>query len=319
MPRGYRCIFVAFVGWLSLTAANPPAENKQQAVTANQTSPAPPPYAPYAKLSENACYYSKGHDAADLCAQWRAAIAAEKSARAAEAAADWSKIATILSGLALIALLLTVSQTQRGLAHARIGNLISEQTARRQLRAYVSHVRFEMEFKRDDLGNALSCNVASHWTNAGQTPANRTRAWINFDFFPGDLPTDFAFAAPPNHPAFGNLAVGPGQTFKSVSLPISMTEFQSVAQGQSSLYVWSYANYSDGFVDDRNTKVASQVKIATSPSGEYRIVFNAIEHHNTMDDDSPEKPNAVTPAKLRRFYQSLKIALEKWLRPSHHA
>ncbi len=119
MPRSYRCIIVALVGWLSLAAANPPTENKQQETKTAKGEPPPPPFRPHPNLNEDTCYYAKDHDAADLCAQWRAANAAEKAARETQRATTWSIVGTILSGLALGALLWTLRQTERALTHAR--------------------------------------------------------------------------------------------------------------------------------------------------------------------------------------------------------
>lgn len=128
----YRGVILAF-GWLILCGAQPPKEQPKSGGSAQQTAPAPEPAAPpsptpsggpsgnftaYPGYNPDPCYHAKDHDAADLCAQWRAAIAAEKAAHEARRATNWSIVATFLSALSLAAvawaLKLTVESNQIG-------------------------------------------------------------------------------------------------------------------------------------------------------------------------------------------------------------
>ena len=94
--RGYR-LFVLALG-LILCGAQPPKEQTQGKPSAHETEqPASKPYAPYPGYNPDPCYQAKDHDTADLCAQWRAAIAAEKAAKEAGRSTDWSIFATFLS------------------------------------------------------------------------------------------------------------------------------------------------------------------------------------------------------------------------------
>jgi hypothetical protein len=99
----------------------------------DQVQPAPP-YAPYGPLSRDSCYRSENHDTADLCAQWRAAVAAEKAASAAKESVTWTIVGTILSFAALGALLWTLRQTERALAEAKRGNEITASSQRAWIR-----------------------------------------------------------------------------------------------------------------------------------------------------------------------------------------
>jgi hypothetical protein len=144
----YRSVVAALAGLILLTAANQPT--KQSKATESEqkntgaivkTSPPPetpkPPYWPYGNRYSDACYNAKDHDSADLCAQWRAAIAAEKAAGEARIATIASVIATILSAIGVVGLIYTLWQTHGALGEARRGNRLNlqfEKRARRQAR-----------------------------------------------------------------------------------------------------------------------------------------------------------------------------------------
>jgi hypothetical protein len=148
MPRGYRCIVFAIVGWLALCAANQPAKQSETTKDAEQPqstarptpSPSPssePPYRPYGQRYSDACYNAQNHDTADLCAQWRAAIAAEKAADEARLATIAAIVGTTLSLITVVGLIVTILQTNGALGEARRGNrlnLLFERRSRREAR-----------------------------------------------------------------------------------------------------------------------------------------------------------------------------------------
>lgn len=109
-------------------AASPIAKPAPAAAVA----PADPTYAPYADRTSDDCYRAADHDAADLCAQWRASVAAEAAVKEARYA-TWAGIgATLVSALGLIGLLYSLWQTRGALAEAQRANEI---TLRNELRA----------------------------------------------------------------------------------------------------------------------------------------------------------------------------------------
>lgn len=144
----YRGIIVAIAGLILLAGAQQPTKQneatKRQQEAENPTAKtAPPPetpklpYRPYGNRYSDACYNAKDHDSADLCAQWRAAIATEKAAREARIATIASVIATILSAIGVGGLIYTLWQTHGALDEARRGNRLNlqfEKRARRQAR-----------------------------------------------------------------------------------------------------------------------------------------------------------------------------------------
>ena len=119
MFRCYRSIVVALVGLILLSGASPPAkDDPQHAPTAKQEPAQPPPpvidkYLPYADKYAETCYNANNHDSADLCAQWRAAIAAEKAADATTAANWISAGGAILSFISIILVLVALGQTRK--------------------------------------------------------------------------------------------------------------------------------------------------------------------------------------------------------------
>lgn len=94
-------------------------------------------FAAYPDLQSAACYNAKNHDSADLCAQYRAAIAAEQSARSSNAANVLSAIASLLSGCGLVALLITIRQGREALQRADNANMIATTTMHNQLRPWI--------------------------------------------------------------------------------------------------------------------------------------------------------------------------------------
>ena len=107
MLRGYRGIFVAVAGLALVSAANQPEKNGN-AQPASEQSPPTPPFTPYADFYSTGCYYAQNHDQSDLCAQWRAAVAAEKAAHEARRATFWVIVGVILSLIGLLLILWTL-------------------------------------------------------------------------------------------------------------------------------------------------------------------------------------------------------------------
>ena len=75
------------------------------------------------------------HDAADLCAQWRATIAAEKAVGEAGLATKVAIIGTALSLATVLGLIVSVYQTRGALGEARRGNRLNLAIERRARRA----------------------------------------------------------------------------------------------------------------------------------------------------------------------------------------
>lgn len=141
--------FIAAIAGLILAASQQPAKQSETAKGNAKTAsvpeqPATPanatqsPYRAYPDKNADACYNAKDHDSADLCAQWRAAIAAEKAAKEAARATNWAIIATMLSFLGVGGLIYTIWQTHGALKAARDGNRIAMKANARSTRQAVT-------------------------------------------------------------------------------------------------------------------------------------------------------------------------------------
>ena len=224
MGRELRFVALVAVAF-ALAGAQQPQKQQQSsagAKAAEHAVPTPPelPYKAYPNRNADACYGSKDHDAADLCAQWRAALATEKAAHEARRATTWAITATVLSLATVVGLIVTIWQTFGALGEARRGNLIaqranaratrqalasaddtkkalrisgrnaaaasllakhSQRAARIQLRPYLTVSGIEVEEPVTRWKKRV-CRVNIGLMNNGQTPATVTRFFIHFNW-----------------------------------------------------------------------------------------------------------------------------------------
>lgn len=145
MPRGdwgivatlVGCLILASVGlWHSQIRLNNSLENgypSYEHTTQGPTDSKGVAVIPKPEVVEyrKPCERTKGRDESDLCAQWRAAKAAENSASLAE----WGFWITVAGAFGLFA---TIIQGRVGLARAREANKISREIGEAQVRAYLS-------------------------------------------------------------------------------------------------------------------------------------------------------------------------------------
>lgn len=145
--RNWRVGF-ALIGLFVLTGAQQKPEERQTNASGGQASNAPieaaapseapeSPHRPYPNRYSDACYNADKYENADLCAQWRAAIATEKAANEARIATIAAIIGTVLSLVTVMGLIITIYQTSGALGEARRGNrlnLLNERRARRESR-----------------------------------------------------------------------------------------------------------------------------------------------------------------------------------------
>ena len=177
MLRGYR-LYVLALG-LILAGAQQPSKSTQgaggtyQAQVSPGASAAPtettqPPYRPYPDYNPDPCYQAKNHDSADLCAQWRAAIAAEKAAHESRRATNWGIAATFLSFATLFGLIVTILQTQGALGEARKGNRIAQRSNARATR----HATHNLEETRE---------ATRAMKEANDITRTEKRAWVSIE------------------------------------------------------------------------------------------------------------------------------------------
>jgi len=144
MPRGYRFLIVAAglgaLIWAAdfgfvLGSLKYPYEERYPSYryAADDEKAAIAPIGKHVQALEERepCHDPKGHDESDLCAQWRAAKAAEDSA-------FWAKGSFWITFFGAIGLAVTLWFNLKAWEAARKANEISEDTAKRELRAYLS-------------------------------------------------------------------------------------------------------------------------------------------------------------------------------------
>jgi hypothetical protein len=188
---------------IALTGAGPPNESKIGTASTQKTKQIPSPptpaalsenFTPYPDRESNDCYQSDDHERSDLCAQWRAALAAEKAAQAAKLS-NWISSAGAL--LSFVSILFVVA----ALRQARDANRISAKEfalSRIEAKASAKHAERALEIAASALANDREIGQA------------QVRAYVTiFDpdlSFNGQRPAfRFRLINSGNSPAFGIL------------------------------------------------------------------------------------------------------------------
>lgn len=149
-------------------------------------------FAAYPIEDANACYGAKNHDSADLCAQWRAAIAAEKAASSAAWANRLSVIGAFLTLVGTAFVYWTFRETRRtadaafgAVEETREGNRISRQSQRPWLTYESIQARIYALETSDYL--RVSAKIDLEIKNTGDRPAlnvslmHQMKRHIDFD------------------------------------------------------------------------------------------------------------------------------------------
>ena len=279
MLRGYLVAAIALIVWLVLSAGNLPGNPDHSSRGHRRTASSPttlPALAPglatgpgadftaYPGYNPDPCYHAKTHDAADLCAQWRAALAAEDAAREAHRATDLAQIGAILSAAAIVGLIVTIRQTNGALSEARRGNRlnllfekrsrredrerakdqvrafalaernadtatrqaeIAEETARQRLRAYVGAQALNYTYNRETGQFAVAAEIK----NFGSSPAFRFRmvASLNYVPFPIGDPPDVGLPEGYTHTLYPTMMM-----YANTRLPADPIRIDDLRRGQ---------------------------------------------------------------------------------------
>ena len=307
MPRGYRLLVIAL--GLALCGAKQPTQDakagdshQQHQTTrpaAASPTPAPePPYRAYPERYADSCYSSDSHDSADLCAQWRAALAAEKAANEARLATIAAIIGTIFSLATVVGLIITIYQTNGALGEARRGNRLnllfekryrrearksaqdqdnalkiaernagaaeklaegSQATAKLQLRPYLTAEDFTAK------GFAAGANFGVDITvrNRGATPAINVIV-VAYMTYRADRSTLFGFVRQPNDTdgASRSIIAAQGNILVPSDCGIETTEDLLADQrsGKAAFFCWGVIIYDDIFGDQHSTNFRVEVE-----------------------------------------------------------
>lgn len=178
-------LFVVAVGLASsfseMAWARPPYEATQtHKTTQEETAPEPTSSVttPNIRSDYNLdnCYQSDDHDNADLCAQWRAALAAEE-------AADLAWWGNIIGGVGAVLSFAGMLLVLRALRHAKDANSISRIMGEAQTRPWVSvNLRIVLKAATNNENSDMWIEVEGDCYNCGQSPA------MSLNFFADILP-----------------------------------------------------------------------------------------------------------------------------------
>lgn len=237
MSRGYRCILIALVGWLSLAAQQPAANTQESETSTNLSKAAPQVAAPPVQTVkpvespklERPCESGNDDRESDLCAQWKAADAARD-------AADWTRWGAIIGIIGTVGLLWTLFYTARG-TRAAIDAVNTQVEANRPLIYLFSASVCQ---HRDSRPDALKLIINYRFENGG-----RSGAWMESQLMianteltsePGIVNPVSAFIAP---------GKGFGADMKHpVTVDFSADESRSVIATKE-LLVWGNTVYRD--------------------------------------------------------------------------
>lgn len=226
MPRGYRCIVLAAVGWLVLAGASPTQKQPERAHTQKQIAqPArtQSDYAPYPNMNAKSCYQAKDHDAADLCAQWRAAVAAEKTSDSAWLANFIGAISAVLTFISIVLVIFALRQTERSLkiaqrerASATIRSIAAAEDTRLALEVATQNASAAIKLAETSEkslqatqraflnvlptaqfvlkeGRIIGLKINTRIENVGNTEARNLEISAGSKMTGGDLPPDFSY------------------------------------------------------------------------------------------------------------------------------
>lgn len=190
------------------------------------------------------CLEASRLEESDLCAQWRAATAGERAARAAQ----WGNLLSFLGALAsaggLLALVVTIQQGRSALRRARKANRIARKTAEHELRAYIAVTLGEMRDVADRSQPKCFVNVK----NVGATPALKVSIQIDSAIFDTDyIPEDAVYGVE------RDFTLHPGQDLRShleCQYSLAPGALDALAQKTCIIWVWGKVEYVDIF--DKN-------------------------------------------------------------------
>lgn len=278
MAGGYRVLIVGALaalvftvfglGWISGYALNNPTNERHQPYryAADKPLEIDPATARGANSKpfeyRSPCDNPKGQTESDLCAQWKAANAAENSA-------FWTKwgfwIGVIGSALLLWQIILTreaVEDTSQATKAMERQNDIAEDTAKRQLRAYVDLKSADLSLCTEGKFPSDCAHPEQRFAdvviqNYGLTPARNlvSAAGVCVKPFP---PTEANPVGP--IPEWVERAVGELPPGRTNGLPLEVTRsgplYEGLIKGELAVYFYGEISYEDIFGETHHTTIS---------------------------------------------------------------
>jgi hypothetical protein len=204
------------------------------------------PYSAYPRMLDEKCYEEKNHDTADLCAQWRSALAAEQNVDLLKSANKVSLIGAVLSLVSTVLVLIALWQ-------GREAHKLAADTSKRQLRAYVV-VKSCQVFKPSSVGD-FPFRVQIVFENTGATPAHDVNSHVRLVLSEGS-DSDVELPALPTLAFASQNPIGSQHTSDNV---VGFTPEQShndimskIVEGAACCHCYGYLRYKDVYGDPQH-------------------------------------------------------------------
>jgi hypothetical protein len=176
--------------------------------------------------------------------------------------------------------------------HAERAIKVTEESAVRQLRAYVFVKEMKYASHFNPVGQYIWWSITPIWENSGATFTRELFININSSLRDDDLPDDFKF--PPSEIAYNSpTLIGPRSSIIGAEVHIVGEDLTAVRDGKKHLFVWGWAKYHDVFsgTPERVTKFCHIVLVrgdttkSISPENVVEFVFRNHRRHNCADED----------------------------------
>lgn len=203
--------------------------------------------------SKDPCESAQDREDRDLCQQWR-------MAQAAESQADWTKAQFWITFAEVIGLVLVVTYTAktardagRSAAAAEATVKVSQETAERQLRAYIHCEMMKFMYFGDQIPKV-------HFTikNYGQTPAYGLQSTFVMKYTEASQEMDTPSFDDPHikWESLGDVAPGAfiGSLIEVNQPSLTSAQRQNLIQGRAAFYIAGMVIYSDAFKRPRDLR-----------------------------------------------------------------
>lgn len=249
MRRALVCVGLLALAGASLPNDSAPTRNSDgQKSVAHQAAPTDDAkYQAYPNKYADECYKAQSHDAADLCAQWRAAIAAERSAVATEASNYIAGAGAFLTFVSICLLIWTLIQTQRSTKAAED----SAKAARDALgsdRAWITFVNVDTNVDEAIAVNGVwsgTLGTTVNLKNSGRSPATQLNCYCDHTVVASDSAAPVFHIAEEEDRQFG--VMGAEQGFSAVPKWLTKEHTRAYENGEVDWYVFYSVDYFDIF------------------------------------------------------------------------
>lgn len=235
-----------------------------------------------------------------------------RSANAAEEAAWFTYLQARISIVGAALLILTLGATAwaawAAAVAARIADdsvAVTADTAKRQLRAYVTSGGFKFEPIRNVEGGGVGYLCTHTWKNNASTPALNVVIKINQTDINGSAATEFYLADHAStEPSVKSVnIIGPGQT-SSTDMTISPLTAMMIMSGHHDHFIWGWIEYDDVFTPEtprRRTEFCVKVKPQVGSEGN-RMGHVSYTYYNAMDEGCYREIQTPRPSRTPKSH-----------------